>query len=69
SWNELRIGPQLHPGEDGPFADMQSALENFLGMAVEPHVGAEKSAARLSYSVLRLHPAADKIARFCGCFR
>ncbi len=29
----------------------------------------EKQRYRLSYSVIRLHPVADKIARFCACFR
>jgi len=40
--SRLRIGPQLHPGEDGHLTDVRSAPENLFGMAVEPHGGAVK---------------------------
>ena len=32
-------------------------------------VALKKRVGRLSYSVIRLYPVADKIARFCACFR
>jgi hypothetical protein len=32
-------------------------------------VALKKCVGRLSYSVIRLYPVADKIARFCACFR
>jgi hypothetical protein len=54
---------------DLPMAVGCVAVEKALGWPWNSLVALKKSVGRLSYSVIRLHPVADKIAHFCACFR